>query len=85
VLACASCNRGGSGKFAKLPELRLLERLATRNDFLIESHHPLRETLMAQTGATAAERTDTLQVMDNFAREHLVHRWAPSLEHEPAF
>ena len=53
VLACARCNRGSSGKFDRVPSLRLLERLNTRNEFLIASHHPLRETLMQQTGATA--------------------------------
>jgi hypothetical protein len=53
VLACARCNRGSSGKFDRVPSFRLLERLNTRNEFLIASHHPLRETLMQQTGATA--------------------------------
>ncbi len=31
--ACQSCNPGPKGKFAQLPELRLLERLHTRNSF----------------------------------------------------
>jgi HNH endonuclease len=35
VLACARCNRGSSGKFDRVPNLRLLERLNTRNEFLI--------------------------------------------------
>ena len=56
VLACADCNRGSPGKFARVLELQFLERLHDRNEFLIGSHHPLRETLMLQTGATEPER-----------------------------
>ncbi len=52
VLSCRDCNRGPRGKMARVPESRLLERLHRRNRFLIDSHHPIRETLMAQTGAT---------------------------------
>lgn len=50
VLACPTCNRGPMGKFDRLPSLRFLERLHQRNEYLIGSHHPLRETLMQQTG-----------------------------------
>ena len=32
--------------------LEYVERLAVRNEFLIASHHPLRETVMRQAGAT---------------------------------
>jgi len=46
VLSCRNCNRGERGKSTRVPELYLLERLYNRNEFLIESHHPLRETLM---------------------------------------
>ena len=56
VLACADCNRGSPGKFARVLELQFLERLHDRNEFLIGSHHPLRETLVLQTGATEPER-----------------------------
>jgi hypothetical protein len=61
VLACRECNRGERGKSARVPQLRYLERLHTRNNFLIESQHPLRETLMSQTGTTAALRQRFLQ------------------------
>lgn len=56
VLACKECNRGENGKFARLPDRKYLARLAKRNDFLISSHHPLRETLMQQNGRTVEER-----------------------------
>ena len=53
VLACRSCNRGVDGKSSRLPELAYLERLHARNEFFIGSHHPLRETLIAQPVATS--------------------------------
>ena len=56
VLACQNCNRGAKGKFDRIPSSKLLERLHTRNEYLIGSHHPLRETLMNQTGYRVQER-----------------------------
>jgi CRISPR/Cas system Type II protein with McrA/HNH and RuvC-like nuclease domain len=85
VLACKQCNRGSGGKSGQLPALDLLKRLHTRNTFLIESHHPLRETLLTQTGQSEAERINFLQSIDSFARERLVHRWSPIEEAEPVF
>jgi hypothetical protein len=35
VLACRRCNRGGGGKSNRVPTVTLLERLNTRNEFLI--------------------------------------------------
>lgn len=75
VLACPPCNRGPEGKFAGVPELKYLERLHKRNEFLISSHHPLRETIIQQTGRTEQERIQFLKMMDNRAINLLVHRW----------
>lgn len=61
VLSCNICNRGANGKFDRIPSARLLTRLHTRNEFLIGSHHPLRETLISQTGSTTAERVNFLR------------------------
>ena len=85
VLACKSCNRGVAGKSAQVPDIRLLERLRRRNDFLISSHHPLRETLLLQTGKIEKERLRFLQNQDTLAINHLIHRWAPTFEHEACF
>jgi len=85
VLACKSCNRGIAGKSAKVPEIKFLHRLRSRNDFLISSHHPLRETLIQQTGKTEMQRLSFLQHQDNFAINHLIHRWSPACEHEACF
>jgi hypothetical protein len=85
VLACSDCNKGVAGKFARVPEIKYLERLHRRNGFLIDSHHPLRETLINQTGNTEQERRIYLQERDRFAVEHLLHRWAPQHEQKQAF
>lgn len=75
VLACKNCNRGENGKFARVPAIKHLEKLHKRNEFLISSHHPLRETLMAQTGETAEDRIAFLQEVDRKAVNYLIHRW----------
>ena len=77
VLACSECNRGEDGKFAQVPNLELLKRLHTRNEYLIGSHHPLRETLMQQTGKSEQLRIQFLQKSFNFSKEHLIHIWQP--------
>ena len=75
VLACPLCNRGVAGKFARVPKIKYLYRLHKRNEFIISSHHPLRETLMKQTGSNEKERVAYLQEMDRRAVNVLVHRW----------
>jgi hypothetical protein len=85
VLACQTCNRGPAGKFDLVPELRYLERLHRRNEFLIDSHHPLRETLMGQTGPTEGARRDFLSLAYRGAVEFLIQRWKPAHEYAPAF
>ena len=61
VLACRTCNRGEMGKFAARPADRYLLRLSKRNEWLIQSHHPLRETLIEATGSTSMDRSAFLQ------------------------
>ena len=82
VLACQICNRG---KGAQLPDLRFLERLHKRNSYFINSHHPLRETLIQQTGASIPARTDFLQATYDKAKKLLGRTWKPDDEHGPAF
>lgn len=65
VLSCRECNRGEEGKFDRLPSIELLERLFNRNEYLITSHHPLRETLISQTGNTIDKRHAYLQDVYN--------------------
>lgn len=85
VLSCPHCNRGANGKFAKIPEIKYLERLNKRNNFLVNSHHPLRETIINQTGNSDLERSAFLRKMDSWAIGMMIHRWKPEFEHPPTF
>lgn len=85
VLACKECNRGAGGKFDRLPSLPLLERLHRRNEYLIRSHHPLRETLMRQTGLSEGSRVAYLQDVYNCSRATLVQSWEPVAEGSAVF
>jgi len=78
VLSCRTCNRGESGKFMSVPTIRLLERLHERNEYYIGSHHPLRETLMQQTGVHEATRRSFLIAFHNRSRQTLATpMWEP--------
>jgi len=78
VLACKDCNRGVGGKFVRLPTLRLLGRLHSRNEYLIGSHHPLRETLIAQCGRDGPSRQGFLNDAHRRALAVLIHEWEPA-------
>lgn len=61
VLSCQECNgweKGGKGK--NLPLKKFIIRLHHRNEYLIESNHPLKENIIALTGKTTEKRTDYL-------------------------
>ena len=78
VLACKECNRGTGGKFDKIPTVELLHRLHQRNSDLIHSHHPLRETLISQTGRTDAVRISFLQDVHTAACLNKIITWSPN-------
>jgi hypothetical protein len=82
VLSSRECNRGEGGKFAKLPKIWFLEKLHERNEYFISSHHPLRETIINQTGQTELERRKFLQSTYNMALKRLVHQWEPTFDKE---
>ena len=77
VLACRCCNRGRQGKSSHVPSLRLLERLHDRNEYFINSHLPLRETLIQQTGSTEQQRREFLNKVWQTAKDTLIHQWEP--------
>ncbi len=85
VLSTQACNRGAGGKFAQVPSLNLLKRLHKRNEYLITSHHPLRETLIRQTGSTEQQRQAFLQNCFNVAIAELIHTWEPREQDDPVF
>ena len=61
VLSCQECNRGKGGKFERIAHISFLEKLNTRNNYYIKSHHPLRETIINQTGRRESDRHRFLQ------------------------
>lgn len=85
VLACVSCNRGVGGKFDQLPHQRYLERLNTRNEFLIDSQHPIAQTLRQQTGDSEPKRRSFLIGNYNAAKTgRLINsNWQPAFEYPP--
>ena len=85
VLACQSCNRGAMGKFDLTPDLAYVARLERRNEYLIASHHPLRETLMAQTRDDTSGRDGFLQAMYELSVSYQVVAWKAPLAGDPTF
>ena len=81
VLTCKSCN---GDKSAKLPDIKYLERLHKRNEFLINSHHPLQDTLMRQTGNNENARKRYLDGA-NANASVLVCSWKTLLRGEEVF
>lgn len=76
VLACKSCN-GAAEKGAKIPDGILVERLRKRNEYLIESNHPLKETIILQTGKNKGLRKSYIQSVLDVAISHRFHTWMP--------
>ena len=70
VLADKDINR--YEKRAKFPAKKYMERLCRRNEYYITSKHPLAETIINQTGKTAAERLNFLNFHWNIAKENCV-------------
>ncbi|MEH2212952.1 HNH endonuclease domain-containing protein [Nostoc sp.] len=89
VLSSTECNRGKRGKFDRLPDIKYLDRLHNRNEFLITSNHPLRETLIQQTGNTTKHRRNFLQCKYRKAQSRLGtgsnHGWKSEFEYPVTF
>jgi hypothetical protein len=67
-------------KSARIPEKRFLERLHNRNEFYIESKHPLAETIINQTGNTKEKRIKFLETQYNIALSSSIQTWKPNIE-----
>jgi hypothetical protein len=74
-----------SNKRTKIPEKRFLERLYNRNEFYIESKHPLAETIINQTGITKETRRKFLENQYNLALSNSIQRWNPVIELKGTF
>jgi CRISPR/Cas system Type II protein with McrA/HNH and RuvC-like nuclease domain len=82
VLADSSINLD---KRTKIPEHKFLERLFNRNEFYIESKHPLAETIINQTGITKEKRRSFLEYQYNLALSSSIHTWKPKIEIKGTF
>ncbi len=78
VLACKECNRWQSGgKGRNMSTYEYLQALYKRNEYFIESAHPLKENIIHQTGKTKAQRRDFLQKRFDYASEIRQPIWKP--------
>jgi hypothetical protein len=85
VLACARCN-GWHEKSDRPSHQRYVERLNIRNEYLISSHHPLRPTLIEQTGQLASDRSATLKrALDQFSVSGARPQWIAPEERDLGF
>jgi len=72
VLACQSCNLKKSNRH---PKSKFLDELHKRNEYLINSHHPLRETIIQQTGKYEKMRIAFLTTQYN--KVNISYGWSP--------
>jgi hypothetical protein len=84
VLAHSSMN-STKEKGAKVPNIKYLDRLFNRNEFYINSKHPLAETIVKQTGNTKYKRKTFLEKQYNIALDNSIVTWIPSEELEGTF
>jgi len=77
VLTDPKVNRA---KGAKIPNRKYLERLYNRNEFYIESKHPLAETIVYQTGSSPYLRRQFLEKQYNIALSNSIQEWTPDNE-----
>ena len=76
-MSCKECNRGTLGKFDKITEVVFVENLNKRNNYYIESRHPLRETILNQTGRTINDRKIFLNKFYKDAVNKIPAKWKP--------
>jgi hypothetical protein len=84
VLSCPTCNGAGE-KGAKVPNINLVNRLNRRNEYLIDSKHPLKETIIIQTGKTKQLRSKFIDGIFSQAQSTLMHLWYPETIGDPKF
>lgn len=86
VLCCKECNRGEeNGKFARVPVRLLLDRLFKRNEYLINSNHPLKETILMITGNNSKMRKHFIEGIYNHAASIKKTTWEPKKCFDNAF
>lgn len=86
VLSCKECN-GFSEKGGRMPSKNLLPKLADRNEYLIESHLPIKETIISICGKTRKARHDFLNKRYELCKtiKGTYSVWSPSFIYAPDF
>lgn len=72
-------------KSARVPHRKFLDRLHNRNEFYIESKHPLAETIVNQTGKNKQQRIAFLEKQYNLALSQSIQDWSPEIELKGSF
>ena len=72
-------------KKAKVPVEKFLEKLFNRNEFYIESKHPLAETIINQTGQSKQNRRRFLIEQYTIAYNCSMQKWTPEIELQGTF
>ncbi|MEQ1448505.1 HNH endonuclease domain-containing protein [Acinetobacter lwoffii] len=86
VLACKECNRWDhGGKAGNLPHLQFILQLHQRNEYLIESNHPLKENIILRTGKKTEQRLDFLTKRFDFAKTIKNSSWTPKQIFDQSF
>lgn len=86
VLACQQCNRWNEGgKSDKMPFKKFILRLNQRNEYLIESNHPLKENIIQKTGNTPLQRFDYLSKRFKYACTIKKESWCPKETYDETF
>ncbi len=81
VLACPSCNLK---KQAKIPIIDYLDRLYKRNEFYVNSHLPLKETIL-KTGENPEERKLFLNKVYDESKQLLISHFSTENKQPPKF
>lgn len=81
VLAHAFCN---SQKLDALPSEHYIEKLIQRNERLILSNHPIRETLISKLGSTPLQRRRSVLKVYDDARIVVPYTWEGMRGYNPA-
>lgn len=72
VLAHCSCNQNKSDN---IPPEYYIKHLIIRNEFLIQSGHPLKETIIKDTGKTPMEREAFIRHQYKYAKDKIRRFW----------
>lgn len=80
VLAHSWCNEN---KLDNVPPLPFIENLITRNEYFIASSHPIKDTLIAQLGATPRQRRMKIIGEYQYAKNKIGRIWGGTDKYNP--